>query len=1048
MLNKKYVHRAKKRLVNFHKKNRFLSYTLMGVIALVMTSFVTAGVYSAHADGIIVTIIDPTAGATVSSTSVALTATVSDGTADFVSFLIDGGSSAFVPATYDSESGNWRATLDSTIIPDGSHSLIVDAFSLSDFTDHFSPIISFTSDNHLPVMTDPQNNATIAGSSVQLAASVPEVTADSLEFVYTAGRDEASIPATYDSGSGLWKAVFDSTTVSDGPFGIRARASINGETRTGRGVNLTVQNVPTPVFVHPTDGETVSGATSTLAVTAAGAYTGVQFDVDFSQFIDAAYDSGSNTWKANWDTTSLSEGYHYIGAVASIGGSVGVRQAVSANVHNVNVAFSNQVDGGTISTSTIISVLVQDVQGHPVTASAVSINGIPATFNVTAGTWDFDILQDLGSFQNGAVQISAIATVNGVDVSASPINVTVSIPVLTFESVSPLNNQIVSGTVPFLATVTGGVPDSVTVQVRQQPFGSTTSVQMTRNGLTGNWAGLLDTTSLPNGVYELEYRATKVGYRDAVRSQNRQFGDPDTNSYLIQTQNLTLVGHVSAPLANATVDGIITLAAVVSPEAPTAVTFRVVLNNGQVPVATLVGQPAEPPGPPGPPGPPPPGPGPGSGPESNLWTATLDTSGLADGTYIVYLDATKDGFAPLRAASAFGVRVVAFSDSLFRAAVPKGGKGTSITVPSFARVAPKSGVTLFGSVPLSGSVSQTPKSVKYDVYDISNRVDSVTTTRADDTGNWTAIWDTTHVPNGTYYIQPSVLTLDDVSFEQTPWTVVVNNLPRGSLEVSIVSPTSSGQTLPRSFTLSATTHQPVSSLNFHLIGSVTSTELAASSTDSSLEHWSLVWDSSTLPDGPYTLIAVASSTTDVGQSSSVTFVLHNSTQKDKPLATVKEVQEGEYSPEDAKEVAKSIDQELGLPSIAYNDHAKYCSPGTLIKGMSSTLYYCGVDIQRHAFPNAKIFQSWYESTKPTIRILGDAIVNSVPQGVDVGYRPGSRMLKVTTDPKTYAIAPSRILRWVVDESTAVRLYGEKWNQMIDDVSSAFMSLFTIGADIK
>jgi len=69
-------------------------------------------------------------------------------------------------------------------------------------------------------------------------------------------------------------------------------------------------------------------------------------------------------------------------------------------------------------------------------------------------------------------------------------------------------------------------------------------------------------------------------------------------------------------------------------------------------------------------------------------------------------------------------------------------------------------------------------------------------------------------------------------------------------------------------------------------------------------------------------------------------------------------------------------------------------------------------------------------------------------GGNVNYRPGSRMIKIQTDPKVYAVAPNGVLRWVKTEAAAVAIYGAGWSGMVDDLSAAFFTDYTVGADIE
>lgn len=133
----------------------------------------------------------------------------------------------------------------------------------------------------------------------------------------------------------------------------------------------------------------------------------------------------------------------------------------------------------------------------------------------------------------------------------------------------------------------------------------------------------------------------------------------------------------------------------------------------------------------------------------------------------------------------------------------------------------------------------------------------------------------------------------------------------------------------------------------------------------------------------------------------------------------------------------------------------HCVESTLIKLPSdnnpatqydSAVYYCSRDGKRHAFSTHKLYQSWYPDFSGVI-IVSASTMASIPLGSAVTYRPGVRMLKLQTDPKTYAVDHGGVLRWVTSESVAVRLYGSAWNAKVDDISDAFFADYTVGAPI-
>lgn len=112
----------------------------------------------------------------------------------------------------------------------------------------------------------------------------------------------------------------------------------------------------------------------------------------------------------------------------------------------------------------------------------------------------------------------------------------------------------------------------------------------------------------------------------------------------------------------------------------------------------------------------------------------------------------------------------------------------------------------------------------------------------------------------------------------------------------------------------------------------------------------------------------------------------------------------------------------------------------------SAVYYIGSDGMRHSFSNAKVYFTWYESFDG-IQIVSASIMSQIPLGKNVTYKPGVKMVKFTTDPKVYAVEKGGILRWVTSEAVATDLYGSDWNTKIDDISDAFYTDYSFGADI-
>lgn len=135
---------------------------------------------------------------------------------------------------------------------------------------------------------------------------------------------------------------------------------------------------------------------------------------------------------------------------------------------------------------------------------------------------------------------------------------------------------------------------------------------------------------------------------------------------------------------------------------------------------------------------------------------------------------------------------------------------------------------------------------------------------------------------------------------------------------------------------------------------------------------------------------------------------------------------------------------LALPSAA---SAASIMSGDLIKASTPAVYYYGSDGKRYVFPNEKTYFTWYANFS-SVKTITDAELAAIMIGGNVTYKPGVKMVKITTDPKVYAVGANGSLRWVASEAVAIGLYGANWNKMIDDVPDAFFVNYTVGAAIN
>jgi hypothetical protein len=120
--------------------------------------------------------------------------------------------------------------------------------------------------------------------------------------------------------------------------------------------------------------------------------------------------------------------------------------------------------------------------------------------------------------------------------------------------------------------------------------------------------------------------------------------------------------------------------------------------------------------------------------------------------------------------------------------------------------------------------------------------------------------------------------------------------------------------------------------------------------------------------------------------------------------------------------------------------------GSVIKASGQAVYYYGIDGKRYVFPNEKTYRTWYGDFTGVLPVA-DAFLASLSIGGNVTYKPGAKLVKITTDPKVYAVSADGALRWIKTEAVAMALYGTDWNKQVDDVPDAFFTNYKIGSDI-
>ncbi|MBI4435256.1 hypothetical protein HY630_01150 [Candidatus Uhrbacteria bacterium] len=151
--------------------------------------------------------------------------------------------------------------------------------------------------------------------------------------------------------------------------------------------------------------------------------------------------------------------------------------------------------------------------------------------------------------------------------------------------------------------------------------------------------------------------------------------------------------------------------------------------------------------------------------------------------------------------------------------------------------------------------------------------------------------------------------------------------------------------------------------------------------------------------------------------------------------------------EEEPSAAESVD-----PGFSLGESAE-AEPGNLVKlacvgetdvnNPCRAVYYYATDGKRHAFPNEKVFFTWFDDFDDVIEVSAD-FLSDLSLGGNVTYHPGTRMVKFQSVRTVYAVEAKGVLRAISSEAVASELYGIDWNQQIDDISDAFYGNYDFG----
>jgi len=138
---------------------------------------------------------------------------------------------------------------------------------------------------------------------------------------------------------------------------------------------------------------------------------------------------------------------------------------------------------------------------------------------------------------------------------------------------------------------------------------------------------------------------------------------------------------------------------------------------------------------------------------------------------------------------------------------------------------------------------------------------------------------------------------------------------------------------------------------------------------------------------------------------------------------------------------------VGVGTFALPSAASAAVAGDLVKASGPAVYYYAADGKRYVFPNEKTYFSWYMDFS-SVRTISDSELASIMIGGNVTIRPGTKLVKIQTDPKVYAVTLGGVLHWVESEAIATSLYGSNWASRVVDVPDSFFVNYSIGSSVS
>ena len=328
---------------------------------------ITVTVNNASGSGPTVSIIAPAAGATVSGSSVTVSANASSslGVAG-VQFQLDGANLG-AEVTTAPYSVLWNTTNSAN----GSHSLTAIAYDTAgNHTTSNQIKVTVSNGATAPVVTitAPAAGSTVANTVTVSATATSSLGIASVQFKLNSGNLGAKVV------SAPYSVAWNTTTVANGSYTLSASAvDKGGNVGTSAVITVTVSNTHPAPSVSITAPAAGASLTNTVTVSATASSS---FGIKSVQFLLNGANLGAKLaaapYSTSWDTTKVGNGSYSLTAVAvDATGVSGTSSAVVVTVANVTntgpptVSINSPASGATVSGTVNVSAIASDASSVP-----------------------------------------------------------------------------------------------------------------------------------------------------------------------------------------------------------------------------------------------------------------------------------------------------------------------------------------------------------------------------------------------------------------------------------------------------------------------------------------------------------------------------------------------------------------------------------------------------------------------------------------------------------------------------------------------------------